>query len=100
MQKNMIFGALPSPGKSANFQVPENGTLSARIQKLRPLFHANIPPKWWPGEESAPKIMFFCIFDLLSYRYKLYQVGLEFRQLFDILVHPTLYTVLDTCLCF
>ena len=34
-------------GKSAHFQVPENGTLSARIQKMRPLFHANIPPKWW-----------------------------------------------------
>ena len=34
-------------GKSAHFQVPENGTSSARIQKLRPLFHANIPPKWW-----------------------------------------------------
>ena len=33
--------------KSANFQVPESGTSSARIQKLRPLFHANIPPQWW-----------------------------------------------------
>ena len=40
--------------------------------------------KWWPGEENAPKI----IFGLLSYRYKIYQVGLEFRKLFDILVHP------------
>ena len=34
-------------GESAHFQVPKNGTLSARIQNLRPLFHANIPPKWW-----------------------------------------------------
>ena len=33
--------------KSAHFQVPENGTSDARIQKLRPIFHANIPPKWW-----------------------------------------------------
>ena len=68
-------------GKSAHFQVPENGTSSARIQKLRPLFHANIPPKWWSR-------CFFCIFGLLSYKYNLHQVGLEFRQLFDILVHP------------
>ena len=53
--KKMIFGAFSSPGhhfvetfaKSAHFQVPENGTSSARIKKLRPLFHANIPPKWW-----------------------------------------------------
>ena len=26
---------------------PENGFSSARIEKPRPLFHANIPPKWW-----------------------------------------------------
>ena len=32
--------------KSAYFQVPENGTSSVRIQKRRPLFHANTPPKW------------------------------------------------------
>ena len=31
----------------AHFQVPENGTSSARIKKRRPLFHANTPPKWW-----------------------------------------------------
>ena len=37
----------PENAKSAHFQVPENGTSSARIQKRRPLFHANIPPKWW-----------------------------------------------------
>ena len=44
-----IFGH-PKMGtfaKSAHFQVPENGFWSARIKKLRPLFHANIPPKWW-----------------------------------------------------
>ena len=35
-----------------------------------------------------PQKSFFCIFGLLSYRYNLYQVGLEFRQLFYILVHP------------
>ena len=29
------------------------------------------------------------IFGLLSYRYNIYQVRLEFRKLFDILVHPT-----------
>ena len=33
-------------GESAHFQVPKNGTLSAQIKNLRPLFHANIPPKW------------------------------------------------------
>ena len=27
--------------------MPENGTSGAQIQKLRPLFHATIPPKWW-----------------------------------------------------
>ena len=37
----------PENAKSAHFQVPENGTSSARIQKRRPLFHGNIPPKWW-----------------------------------------------------
>ena len=46
--------------------------------------------KWWPSEENAPKIIFFCIFGLLLYKYKIYQVGWEFRQLFDILVHPTI----------
>ena len=34
------------------------------------------------------KKSFFCIFGLLSYRYNIYQVILEFRKLFDILVHP------------
>ena len=33
--------------RSAHFQVPENGTLSARIKKRRLLFHANTLPKWW-----------------------------------------------------
>ena len=44
-----IFGHLKMGtfAKSAHFQVPKNGTSSARIQNLRPLFHANIPPKWW-----------------------------------------------------
>ena len=36
----------PENGHFWHFQVPENGTLSARIQKRRPLFHANTPPKW------------------------------------------------------
>ena len=40
-------------------------------------------------QEKRPKNHFFCIFGLLSYKYNLHQVGLEFRQLFDILVHPT-----------
>ena len=31
-------------------KMPKNGTLSVGIQKLRPLFHANIPPKWWNGQ--------------------------------------------------
>merc|ERR1712083_1144274 len=35
--------------KGAHFQVPESGTLSARIQTLRPLFHANIPPNGGVG---------------------------------------------------
>ena len=88
-----------------HFQVPKNGTSSAWIQNLRPLFHANIPPKWWnrclfysfaifecvsvkrafstkwwPGEENAPKIIFF--FGLLSYRYNIYQVRIEFWKNF------------------
>ena len=35
--------------KSAHIRVPKNATLSVGIQKLRPLFHANIPPKLWNG---------------------------------------------------
>ena len=35
------------PFSKTHFRAPENGTSSARIKKLRPLFHANIPPKWW-----------------------------------------------------
>ena len=37
---------------------------------------------------KAPKIIFFGIFGLLSYRYNIYQVRIEFQKLFDILVHP------------
>ena len=33
----------------AHFQVPKNGTSSARIQKRRPLIHVNMPPNWWIG---------------------------------------------------
>ena len=33
--------------KSAQFGVQKNGTLGARNKKRRPLFHVNIPPKWW-----------------------------------------------------
>ena len=43
---NMTF-PMGTFAKSAHFQVPENGFLSAQTKKLRPLFHANIPPKWW-----------------------------------------------------
>ena len=32
--------------KSARFQVPKNGTSGAETKKQRPLFDANIPPKW------------------------------------------------------
>ena len=32
--------------KSARFQVPKNGTSNAETKKRRPLFNANIPPKW------------------------------------------------------
>ena len=32
--------------KSARFQVPKNGTSGAETKKRRPLFNANIPPKW------------------------------------------------------
>ena len=38
---------------------------------------------------KCPKNHFFCIFGLLSYRYNIYQVRMEFRKLFDILVHPS-----------
>ena len=37
--------------------------------------------------ENAPPI-FFCIFGRHSYRYNIYQVRMEFRKLFDILVRP------------
>ena len=37
---------------------------------------------------KCPQNHFHCIFGLLSYKYNLHQVGLEFRQLFYILVHP------------
>ena len=33
--------------KSARFQVPKSGTSDAETKKWRPLFNANIPPKWW-----------------------------------------------------
>ena len=42
---------------------------------------------------KCPKNHFFCIFGLLSYKYNLHQVRLEFRQLFDILVHPNQHTL-------
>ena len=38
--------------------------------------------------EYAQKIIFFCIFGRHSYRYNIYQVRMEFRKLFDILVRP------------
>ena len=41
---------------------------------------------------KCPKNHFFCIFGLLSYRYNLHQVRLEFRQLLYILVHPNSYS--------
>ena len=37
---------------------------------------------------KRPKNLFICIFGLLSYRYNIYQVRIEFRKLFGILVHP------------
>ena len=39
--------------------------------------------------QTPQKSFFFCIFGLLSYGYNIYQVRMEFRKLFDILVHPT-----------
>ena len=42
---------------------------------------------------KCPKNHCFCIFGLLSHRYNLHQVRLEFRQLFDILVHPNLEAI-------
>ena len=33
-------------GKSTRFQVPKSGTSGAETKKTRPLFNANIPPKW------------------------------------------------------
>ena len=46
--RSPIFGHLKMGtfAKSAHFQVPKNEFWSARIKKLRPLFHANFPPKW------------------------------------------------------
>ena len=47
---NMLNGEKSNKWKMgifSHFQVPENGTSSTQIQKRRPLFHANIPPKWW-----------------------------------------------------
>ena len=44
---------------------------------------------------KCPKNHFFCVFGLLSYKYNLNQVRLEFRQLFDILVHPSPYCHLE-----
>ena len=32
--------------ESARFHVPKNDTLDAETKKRRPLFNANIPPKW------------------------------------------------------
>ena len=37
----------PILAKNVHVQAPKNGTSSAPNQKRRPLFHANIPPKWW-----------------------------------------------------
>ena len=37
---------------------------------------------------KRPQIFFFCIFGRHSYRYNIYQVRMEFRKLFDILVRP------------
>ena len=39
---------------------------------------------------KRPKNLFICIFGLLSYRYNIYQVRIEFRKLFDVLVHPNI----------
>ena len=36
----------------------------------------------------SQKSFFFCIFGRHSYRYNIYQVRMEFRKLFDILVRP------------
>ena len=33
--------------ESARFQVPKNGISDHETEKRRPLFNANIPPKWW-----------------------------------------------------
>ena len=47
---NMLNGEKSNKWKMgifSHFQLPENGTSSTQIQKRRPLFHANIPPKWW-----------------------------------------------------
>ena len=42
---------------------------------------------WAP--ENMKITLFCCIFGLHSCRYNIYQVRIEFRKLFDILVHPT-----------
>ena len=50
-----IWALLAKIAESAHIQVPKNGALSVGIQKLRPLFHANIPPNSWRG------VCFMCL---------------------------------------
>ena len=47
--------------KSARFQVTKNGTSGAETKKPRPLFNANIPPKWWLARLFCPFITFGCV---------------------------------------
>ena len=57
---------------------------SAQFQCKKGIFYKMVARRG-----KCPKNQFFRIFGLLSYRYNLHQVRLEFRQLFDILVHPS-----------
>ena len=44
---DVLYPKVSTYAKSASFQVPNNGTLSSRSQKCRPLFSRQLPPKCW-----------------------------------------------------
>ena len=55
-----------------NRQIMNFNILSLFLECKKGIFY-----KWWPGQANAPKT-FFCICGLLSYRYNIYQVRIEF----------------------
>ena len=53
------------------------------------LEHGPFFSKWWPSEENAKKIIFFCRNGLYPCWYKIYQEAMRFWKLFGFLVHPS-----------